>query len=45
MTIHRVNSPQLAHFGPSKRLANFPHSPNVPFDRLKSMQLTMAMAH
>jgi hypothetical protein len=44
MTVHRVNSPQLAHFGPLERLANFPHSPNVWFDRLKDRQLTVAMA-
>jgi hypothetical protein len=44
MTVHRVNSPQLAHFGRSKRLANFLHSPNVWFNRLISGQLTMATA-
>jgi hypothetical protein len=44
MTVHRDNSPQLAHFGLSKRLANFLHSPNVLFNRLNDRQLTMAGA-
>lgn len=41
-------SRQFSPIGPFwafRRMTNFPHSPNVWFDRLNGRQLTMAMAH